>query len=99
MDMAAKEATLENKQQSGKELLKEVLEAYSKPELFYSAELDSKVYFDKESKQPYLKISEKFNEERFWKEFLPKLRKALDGVAEKQEKRFYSDAERQMNQL
>ena len=36
MDMAAKEATLENKQQSGKELLKEVLEAYSKPELFYS---------------------------------------------------------------
>lgn len=89
MDMAAKEATSENKQQSGKELLKEVLEAYSKPELFYSAELDSKVYFDKESKQPYLKISEKFNEDRFWKEFLPQLRKALDGVAEKQEKKWF----------
>ena len=98
MDMAAKDATSENKQQSGKELLKEVLEAYSKPELFYSAELDSKVYFDKESKQPYLKISEKFNEDRFCKEFLPQLRKALDGVAEKQEKKFYPDKERQMNQ-
>jgi hypothetical protein len=98
MDAAAKDATAEDKQKSGAALLQEVLEAYGKPELFYSATLDPKVYYDKDTKQSYIKIAEKFNEDIFWKEFLPKLRKALDGVAEKKVKKNYSDESRKSNQ-
>jgi uncharacterized protein YraI len=98
MDISAKDATTEDKQQSGAALLREVLEAYGKPELFYSAALDPKIYFDKDTKKSYVKISEKFDEDMFWKEFLPKLRKALDGVAVKKVKNYYTDDCRKMIQ-
>jgi hypothetical protein len=97
MDDTAKESTVEAKQKSGAELLKEVLEGYS-IEMFYSAELDPKVYYGNETKKPYLKVREKFNEDFFWKNFLPKLRSALEGVAVKKEKKAYSKVERQANQ-
>ncbi|GHS99446.1 hypothetical protein AGMMS50276_23080 [Synergistales bacterium] len=96
-DAKAKETTAKDKQQSGTELLKEVLEGYS-ADTFYSATLDPEVYYNKTTQKSYIKISEKFNEDLFWKELLPKLRAALDGVATKKEKMFYSDKSRQANQ-
>jgi hypothetical protein len=98
MNVSAKDATAEDKQKSGMALLQEVLETYGKPELFYSAALDPKIYYDKAAKKSYVKIAEKFNEDMFWKEFLPKLRNALDGVAEKKVKKNYSDESRKSNQ-
>ena len=41
---------------------------------------------------------EKFNQDLFWKEFLPRLHKALEGVAIKKKKCFYRDAVRRANQ-
>ena len=97
MDVQARDATAEEKQKSGAELLKEVLESYT-PAMFYSAAIDPKIYFDKGTQKPYLKISEKFDEDLFWKDMLPKLRKALDGIAVKKEKKFYSNAAKDANQ-
>lgn len=92
----AKEKTIQAKQKSGAELLKEVLDSYG-PENFFSATLDPKIKFTK-NKKPYIQVNEKFNQEVFWKEFIPKLHKALEGVAVNKTKRFYVDEVRKANQ-
>ncbi|MDR2528927.1 MAG: SH3 domain-containing protein [Synergistaceae bacterium] len=97
LDVKAKDSTAQAKQSSGVELLKEVLDAYG-PEMFYSATLDPKVRFDEKTKKPYLQVIQKFNEDLFWKEFLPRLRSALDGVAVKKEKKFYVKTVQSANQ-
>jgi hypothetical protein len=97
LDVKAKDATADNKQKSGTELLKEVLESYG-PEMFYTATLDPKIYYKKSSNKPYIQITEKFNQDLFWKEFIPRLHKALEGIATKKEKRFYEDSVRKANQ-
>jgi hypothetical protein len=97
LNVKANESTAEDKQKSGMELLREVLESYT-PDMFYSATLDPEIKFNKETKRPYIQITQKFNQDIFWKEFIPRLHKALEGVAEKKEKRFYNDAVRQANQ-
>jgi hypothetical protein len=91
-----REESAELEKKTGLELVKEVLEAYP-PEMFYSAALDPKIYLNKD-KKAYLNIVQKFNEDLFWKEFLPKLRTAMEGVAAKKEKRKYESAIQQANQ-
>ncbi|MBR0278543.1 MAG: hypothetical protein IJQ75_00990, partial [Synergistaceae bacterium] len=93
----AREVTTHAKQKSGAELLREVLESY-KPEDFFTAKLNPKIFYDKKTKKPYVQITEKFNQSLFWDEFLPKLRNALDGVSEKKTKKFYRDEVRKANQ-
>ena len=93
----AREVTTQAKQKSGAELLREVLESY-KPEDFFTAKLNPKIFYDKKTKKPYVQITEKFNQSVFWDEFLPKLRNALDGVSEKKTKKFYRDEVRKKNQ-
>jgi hypothetical protein len=97
LDTKAQDNTSAAKQDSAVALLRELLEGYT-PEMFYSATLDPQIYFNKEQKKPYLNIVQKFDESRFWKEFLPKLHTALNGVAVKKEKKFYTDTVRQANQ-
>ncbi|WP_299080717.1 SH3 domain-containing protein [uncultured Fretibacterium sp.] len=97
MDDKAKQVTAEDKQKSGVALLKEVLESYT-PEMFFSATLDPKIYYDQKTKKPYVRVVEKFNQELFWKEFLPRLHKAFEGVAIKKTRHFYRDAVRRANQ-
>ena len=97
MNEDAKEKTIQAKQKSGAELLRDVLESYG-PEDFFSATLNPKIFYDKKTKKPYVQITEKFNQSVFWDEFLPKLRNALDGVAVKKSKQFYSDEVRKVNQ-
>lgn len=92
----AKATTVQAKQKSGAELLKELLDSYG-PENFFSATLDPKIKFTKD-KKPYIQVNEKFNQEVFWKEFIPKLHKALEGVAVKKTKQFYLDNVRKANQ-
>lgn len=92
----AKATTVQAKQKSGAELLKELLDSYG-PENFFSATLDPKIKFTKD-KKPYIQVNEKFNQEVFWKEFIPKLHKALEGVAVSKTKRFYDDNIRKANQ-
>ena len=92
----AKKKTIQAKQKSGAELLKELLDSYG-PENFFSATLDPKIKFTKD-KKPYIQVNEKFNQEVFWKEFIPKLHKALEGVAVSKTKRFYVDEVRKANQ-
>lgn len=96
MDDEAKKVTAEDKQKSGATLLKEVLESYT-PEMFFSATLDPKIYYDQKTKKPYVRVVEKFNQELFWKEFLPRLHKAFEGVAIKKKKCFYLDEVRRAN--
>ena len=93
----AREVTTQAKQKSGAELLREVLESY-KPEDFFTAKLNPKIFYDKKTKKPYVQITEKFNQSVFWDKFLPELRNALDGVAVKKSKQFYSDNVRKANQ-
>lgn len=97
MDDTAKDTTKSNKTASGVALLKEVFDSYG-PEDFFSATLNPKIQYDKETKKPYIQINEKFNQDLFWKEFLPKVRQALEGIALKKEKKFYSKEVRQANQ-
>lgn len=92
----AKAATKQAKQKSGAELLKELLDSYG-PENFFSATLDPKIKFTK-NKKPYIQVNEKFNQDVFWKEFIPRLHKLLEGVAVKKTKVFYSDGVRKANQ-
>ena len=92
----AKATTIQAKQKSGAELLKELLDSYG-PENFFSATLDPKIKFTKD-KKPYIQVNEKFNQDVFWKEFIPKLHKALEGVATSKTKRFYNDNVRKANQ-
>jgi hypothetical protein len=96
LDEKAQESSAQLEERTGLELLKDVLESYP-AEMFYAASLDPKIYLD-ENKKPYVIINQKFNEDLFWKEFLPKLRTALDGIALKKEKRTYESAVRQANQ-
>ena len=96
MDDNAKTTTAMDMQTSGSALLREVLEKHTIG-TFYSATLDPKIYFDNISQKPYLKITEQFNNDVFWKEFLPKLREALEGIAAKKEKKFYLDAVQTVN--
>ena len=96
-DEHVKEVTAQAKQKSGAELLREVQEKYG-PEDFFSAELNPKIFYDNDTKRPYVQIVEKFNQSVFWDEFLPKLRNALDGVAVKKTKGFYDDSVRKVNQ-
>ena len=95
LDDKAQESSNELVKKTGQELLKEVLESYP-PEIFYSAALDPKIYLDGD-KKPYVNITQTFNEDLFWKEFLPKLRTALEGVAVKKEKRKYESSVQQAN--
>jgi hypothetical protein len=97
LDVKAKDTTAEAKQKSGVELLKEVLDSYG-PEMFYSATLDPKIKFNKETKRAYIQVIQKFNQDLFWQEFIPRLHKALEGIATKKEKRFYEDSVRKANQ-
>jgi len=96
MDDEAKKVTAEDKQKSGAALLKEVLESYT-PEMFFSATLEPKIYYDQKTKKPYVRVVEKFNQDLFWKEFLPRLHKAFEGVAIKKKKCFYRDEVRRAN--
>jgi uncharacterized protein YecT (DUF1311 family) len=98
MDLNAKDTTAEDKQKSGAALLEEVLKTYGKPELFYSATLDPKIYFDEDTRKTYVKIREQFNMET-WKEFSARLRTVLDAVAVKKVKMRYTDEVREANQL
>lgn len=97
MNEDAKEKTIQAKQKSGAELLREVLESYG-PENFFSATLNPKIFYDEKTKKTYIQVTEKFNQSVFWDEFLPKLRNALDGVAVKKTKEFYEDRVRKVNQ-
>lgn len=97
MDDTAKDTTKSNKTASGVALLKEVFDSYG-PEDFFSATLNPKIQYDKRTKKPYIQINEKFNQDLFWKEFLPRVREALEGIALKKEKKFYSKEVRQANQ-
>lgn len=97
MDDTAKDTTKSNKTASGVALLKEVFDSYG-PEDFFSATLNPKIQYDKETKKPYIQINEKFNQDLFWKDFLPRVRQALEGIALKKEKKFYSKEVRQANQ-
>jgi len=97
MDDTAKDTTKSNKTATGVALLKEVFDSYD-PEDFFSATLDPKIHYDKNTKKPYIQINEKFNQDLFWKEFLPRVRQALEGIALKKEKKFYSKEVRQANQ-
>ena len=97
MDDTAKDTTQSNKTATGVALLKEVFDSYG-PEDFFSATLDPKIHYDKKTKKPYIQINEKFNQDLFWKEFLPRVRQALEGIALKKEKKFYSKEVRQANQ-
>lgn len=97
MDDTAKDTTKSNKTASGVTLLKEVFDSYG-PEDFFSATLNPKIQYDKKTKKPYIQINEKFNQDLFWKEFLPRVREALEGIALKKEKKFYSKEVRQANQ-
>ncbi|MBQ9596414.1 MAG: hypothetical protein IJR35_11215 [Synergistaceae bacterium] len=96
-DEHERQAATQAKQKSGAELLREVLEKYG-PEDFFSASLNSKIFYDDKTKKPYVQVTEKFNQTVFWDEFLPKLRKALEGVAVKKSKQFYVDKVRNANQ-
>lgn len=97
MDDTAKDTTKSNKTATGVALLKEVFDSYG-PEDFFSATLNPKIQYDKSTKKPYIQINEKFNQDLFWKEFLPRVRQALEGIALKKEKKFYSKEVRQANQ-
>lgn len=97
MDDTAKDTTKSNKTATGVALLKEVFDSYG-PEDFFSATLNPKIQYDKTTKKPYIQINEKFNQDLFWKEFLPRVRQALEGIALKKEKKFYSKEVRQANQ-
>ena len=97
MDDKAQRITAENKNKSGVALLKDVFDSYG-PEMFYSARLDSNIYYDAETKKPYVKIIQKFDQDLFWKDFLPRLHEALSGLAERKTKRFYADSVRKANQ-
>ena len=88
---------IQAKQKSDVELLREVLESYG-PEDFFTASLNPKIFRDEKTKKAYVQVIEKFNQTVFWDEFLPKLRKALDGVAVKKSKQFYADDVRKANQ-
>ena len=98
MNDEAKETTLQAKQKTGVELLREVLEKYG-PEDFFSATLNPKIFYDKKTKKPYVQITEKFNQSVFWDEFIPKLHETLGGIATKKEKHFYTNDVRKANQL
>ena len=93
----ANEAATQEKQKTGAELLRDVLEKYG-PEDFFSAELNPKIFYDNTTKKPYIQVTEKFNQSVFWDKFLPELRNALDGVAVKKSKQFYADKVRNANQ-
>ena len=97
MDDRAKQATKDDMQRSGVALLREVLEAYG-PESFFSAKLDPKVRYDRNTGKAYIQVTEKFDQELFWKEFIPRLHRALEAVATKKEKKFYVDPVRKANQ-
>jgi hypothetical protein len=84
----AEAITTADKQKSGIELLREVLESYT-PDMFYSAQLNPKLQYNEDTQKHLVIVSEKFNEDLFWQDFLPKLRKALEGLALQKEKKFY----------
>lgn len=94
----AREVTTQAKQKSGAELLRDVLEKY-KPEDFFSAKLNPKIFYDEKTHKPYIQVTEVFNQSAFWDKFLPELRNALDGVAVKKSKQFYTDKVRNANQM
>ncbi len=96
-DKNAQEAATQEKQKTGAELLRAVLEKYG-PEDFFSASLNPKIFYDEKTNKPYIQVTEKFNQSVFWDKFLPELRKALDGVAVKKTKQFYEDMVRKVNQ-
>lgn len=95
MDENAGAVTKSDKIASGLELLKELFAAYPL-EAFWSAQLVPDIKMTKD-KKPYIQIIEKFDQDRFWKEFIPKLHEILGGIADKKKDMQYSDNVRKAN--
>ena len=93
----AKQSTLQTKQKSGTELLKELFDKYN-PEDFLSAELNPKIFYNEKNNMPYIKIINTFNNDLFWNEFIPKIHEIMNGIALKKEHHFYADKIRKANQ-
>lgn len=88
----ARDFSKQEKEQTGsamlKELLQKIFDNYG-PENFYSATLNSNVRYDEKTKKSYILISEKFNLDVFWNDFIPKLHKVFEKVALKKKKHIY----------
>jgi len=93
----AKAKTEEETKKTGMELLKEVMASYS-PDMFLTARLNPEIFYDSKNKRYAVEIAEIFNENLFWKEFLPRVREALEGVAASKKKKTYFPKVRTANQ-
>ena len=96
MNGAANYTTTTEKKASATALLKELLDGCDIGK-FMSFELDPKIQYDREKGKPLVRIKESFNQQFFWKEFVPRIHKIFDGMALEKQTIFYSNNVAKLN--
>ena len=96
MNGAANYTTATEKKASATALLKELLDGCDIGK-FMSFELDPKIQYDREKGKPLVRIKESFNQQFFWKEFVPRIHKIFDGMALEKQTIFYSNNVTKLN--